>query len=293
MAITDWKGIVLAGGSGSRLYPLTLATSKQLLPVYNKPMIYYSLSCLMLAGIREILLISTPQDIGNFERLFEDGSQWGLSIEYAIQDQPRGLAEAFIIGERFIGDHNVSMVLGDNIFYGQGFQKLLGRAVQKRNGATIFGYPVHDPERYGVVEFSADGKAISIEEKPSHPKSKYAVPGLYFYDNQVVEIAKNLAPSTRGELEITDVNQRYLEKGELDVQLFSRGFAWLDAGTHESLIDSSNYVMAVEKRQGLKIGCPEEIAFRKGWISESELIRLSEEFPNEYGDYLRSLPKWI
>lgn len=287
--MTTTKGIILAGGSGTRLHPLTLATSKQLLPIYNKPMIYYPLSCLMLAGIRDVLVISTPHDLPQFERLLRDGSQWGMRFTYAAQPRPEGLAQAFVIGRDFVGSDSVALVLGDNIFYGQGFQKLLRQASTQTGGATIFGYQVRDPQRYGVVEFDADGRAISLEEKPKQPKSNYAIPGLYFYDNQVVEIAANLKPSPRGEFEITDVNRVYLERGELNVLLFSRGFAWLDAGTHESLLESSEFVAAVEKRQGLKISCPEEIAFRKGFISAEQLEELSKQFGSDYATYLREL----
>jgi glucose-1-phosphate thymidylyltransferase len=283
------KGIILAGGSGTRLHPLTLATSKQLLPVYDKPMVYYPLSCLMLAGIRDVLVISTPHDLPQFERLLKDGSQWGMNFQYAAQPKPEGLAQAFVIGREFVGNDSVALVLGDNIFYGQGFQKLLAQAVTQAKGATIFGYPVRDPQRYGVVEFDPSGKVLSLEEKPKQPKSNFAIPGLYFYDNQVIEIAANLKPSPRGELEITDVNRIYLERGELNVLLFSRGFAWLDAGTHESLLDSSEFVAAVEKRQGLKISCPEEIAFRRGFINAAQLESLSHQFGGEYGQYLKDL----
>ena len=283
------KGIILAGGSGTRLHPLTLAVSKQLLPVYDKPMIYYPLSCLMLAGIRDVLVISTPHDLPQFQRLLKDGSQWGMKFQYAEQPRPEGLAQAFVIGRDFVGSDSVALVLGDNIFYGQGFQKLLAQATNQVHGATIFGYQVRDPHRYGVVEFNSDGIAISLEEKPKSPKSNYAIPGLYFYDNQVVDIAANLKPSPRGELEITDVNRVYLERGELNVLQFSRGFAWLDAGTHESLLESGEFVAAVEKRQGLKISCPEEIAFRKGFISAEQLLTLSGQFAGDYANYLREL----
>ncbi len=289
MTQTTTKGIILAGGSGTRLHPLTLATSKQLLPVYDKPMIYYPLSCLMLAGIRDVLVISTPHDLPQFERLLKDGSQWGMRFSYAAQPRPEGLAQAFVIGRDFVGTDRVALVLGDNIFYGQGFQKLLQQASTQARGATIFGYQVRDPDRYGVVEFDADGRVVSLEEKPKQPKSNYAIPGLYFYDNQVVDIAANLKPSPRGELEITDVNRVYLERGELNVLLFSRGFAWLDAGTHESLLESSEFVAAVEKRQGLKISCPEEIAFRKGFITAEQLELLSKQFGGDYATYLREL----
>jgi glucose-1-phosphate thymidylyltransferase len=285
------KGIILAGGSGTRLHPLTLATSKQLLPVYDKPMVYYPLSCLMLAGIRDVLVISTPHDLPQFERLLKDGSQWGMNFQYAAQPKPEGLAQAFIIGRQFVGKDSVALVLGDNIFYGQGFQKLLAQASTQSRGATIFGYQVRDPHRYGVVEFDTDGRVVSLEEKPKQPKSNYAIPGLYFYDNQVVDIAANLKPSPRGELEITDVNRVYLERAELNVLLFTRGFAWLDAGTHESLLESSEFVAAVEKRQGLKISCPEEIAYRKGFISAEQLELLSKQFGGDYATYLRELPR--
>ncbi len=287
--MTTTKGIILAGGSGTRLHPLTLATSKQLLPIYDKPMIYYPLSCLMLAGIRDVLVISTPQDLPQFERLLRDGSQWGMRFSYAAQPRPEGLAQAFVIGRDFVGSDSVALVLGDNIFYGQGFQKILHQASTQTSGATIFGYQVRDPQRYGVVEFDANGRVVTLEEKPKLPKSNYAIPGLYFYDNQVVEIAANLRPSPRGELEITDVNRVYLERGELSVLLFSRGFAWLDAGTHESLLESSEFVAAVERRQGLKISCPEEIAFRKGFISAEQLEQLSKQFVGDYATYLQEL----
>jgi len=286
------KGIILAGGAGTRLHPLTIAVSKQLLPVYDKPMIYYPLSCLMLAGINDVLVISTPQDTPQFQRLLGDGSKWGMQLRYAVQSDPGGLAQAFLIGEEFINGDPVALVLGDNIFYGQGFRRLLELAMNQPDGATIFGYPVRDPERYGVIEFDEAGNALSIEEKPKHPKSRYAVPGLYFYDHRVVEFAKRIRPSNRGELEITDINRCYLEAGLLRVQLFSRGFAWLDAGTQDSLIESGNYVMAVEKRQGLKIGCPEEIAYRKGWITSAELKTIAGQMTNEYGTYLKSVVDW-
>ena len=284
------KGIILAGGRGTRLFPLTIGVSKQLLPVYDKPMIYYPLSMLMLALIRDILIITTPEDQVQYQRLLGDGSQWGLTLDYAIQTEPRGLADAFIVGEKFIGNQPAALILGDNIFYGQGLPTTLREAAALEKGAVIFAYPVHDPERYGVVEFDPDGNALSLEEKPQKPRSKFAVPGMYFYDNQVVEYAKNLKPSPRGEIEITDLNKVYMDIGELRVKELGRGVAWLDAGMHHSLLQASNFVQAVEDRQGMMISCPEEIAYRMGFISQDDLLKLSETFNgNRYGDYLLKL----
>ena len=284
------KGIILAGGSGTRLYPITKGVSKQLLPIYDKPMIYYPLSVLMLAGIQDILIITTPEDKESFERLLGDGTQFGVRLQYAIQPSPDGLAQAFIIGEEFIGDSNVCLVLGDNIFYGQGFTPMLKQAVARAKGATVFGYQVKDPERFGVVEFDEQQRAISLEEKPQFPKSHFAVTGLYFYDNEVVQIAKKVKPSERGELEITTVNQMYLERGDLNVELLGRGFAWLDTGTHESLLEAAQFVETLEKRQGYKVACLEEIAFNQGWLSKEKILEIGLSMSkNDYGQYLVSL----
>lgn len=286
------KGIILAGGSGTRLYPITKATSKQLVPIYDKPMIYYPMSVLMLAGIKDILIISTDEFIGQFEELFEDGHELGLNIEYKVQPAPNGLAEAFILGEEFIGTDSVALVLGDNIYYGAGLSNILQKAASKETGATVFGYQVHDPERFGVVEFDENNKAISIVEKPEHPKSNYAVTGLYFYDNDVVQIAKSIEPSPRGELEISDVNAKYLQRGDLDVQVMGRGFAWLDTGTHDSLLEASSYVATIQKQQNLKVASLEEIAYRMGYISVEQLEKLAQPLKkNDYGQYLLRIVK--
>ncbi|KJV37766.1 glucose-1-phosphate thymidylyltransferase RfbA [Acinetobacter brisouii] len=289
MSITT-KGIILAGGSGTRLYPITKGVSKQLLPIYDKPMIYYPLSVLMLASIQDVLIITTPEDKDSFERLLGDGSQFGIRLQYAVQPSPDGLAQAFIIGEEFIGDSNVCLVLGDNIFYGQGFTPMLRQAVTRGQGATVFGYQVKDPERFGVVEFDEQRRAVSLEEKPKHPKSNFAVTGLYFYDNDVIQIAKQVKPSDRGELEITTVNQMYLERGDLNVELLGRGFAWLDTGTHSSLLEAAQFVETLEKRQGYKVACLEEIAFNQGWLSKEQVLEIGQSMSkNDYGQYLISL----
>ena len=288
------KGIILAGGKGTRLYPLTIAISKQMLPVYDKPMVYYPLSMLMLAGIREILIISTPDALPGFRQLLKDGSQWGLKFEYAEQPEPRGLADAFLVGREFIGDNPVCLTLGDNIFYGEGMISLLQDCAALKEGAIIFGYKVNDPQRYGIVEFDSEGKVLSLEEKPARPKSTYAVPGIYFYDDQVVKIAESLQPSARGEIEITDLNRVYLQKGQLKAQIFGRGVAWLDAGTHESLLQAASFIQTIQERQGLMISCPEEIAYQYGYISREQLCELGKELAgNAYGEYVLGLADQI